>query len=111
MSREGATEDGSQVLDPFQLAGDKGCRANWVDEYLLSRGITPVIPSKSNGNREERGIDFDRSAYRERNIIERLIGWLKESRRVFTRYEKAARNFLGMLKLTFIRRYLRLICR
>ena len=85
-SADVATEDGSQVLHPVQLAGDKGYRADWIDEYLLSRGITPVIPSKSNEDRGERGIDFYRSAYRERNIIERLIGWLKESRRIFTRY-------------------------
>jgi transposase len=109
-SADVATEDRSQVLHPVQLAGDKGYRADWIDEYLLGRGITPVIPSKSNEDRGARGIDFDRSAYRERNIIERLIGWLKESRRIFPRYEKTARNFLGMLKLAFVRRYLRLIC-
>ena len=53
---------------------------------------------------------FDREAYRDRNIIERLIGWLKENRRIFSRFEKSAKNYLGMLKLAFIHRYLRLIC-
>ena len=43
-----------------------------------------------------------------RNVVERLIGWLKESRRVFARYEKTALNFGGMIKLAFIRRYLRI---
>ena len=51
---------------------------------------------------------FDREAYRERNIIERLIGWLKECRRIFWRFEKTAKNFGGMIKMAFIQRYLKL---
>jgi len=39
--------------------------------------------------------------------VERCISWLKEARRVATRYEKLARNFLAMLKLTMIDRLLR----
>ena len=39
-----------------------------------------------------------------------LIGWLKESRRVLTRFEKTAKNFLGMIKMAFIHRYLRVLC-
>jgi transposase len=94
---------------PLQLAGDKGYRADWIDEYLLQLEIQPVIPSKDNEDRDARGIDFDRDAYRERNIIERLIGWLKENRRIFSRFEKTAKNFGGMIKLAFIHRYLKLI--
>lgn len=106
-----AGEEAKEALRPVRLAGDKGYRADWIDEYLLSEGITPVIPSKENEDRDARPVEFDRNAYRERNIIERLIGWLKESRRIFTRFEKTAKNYLGMLKLAFIHRYLRLICR
>lgn len=103
-------EEEDEVLRPVRLAGDKGFRADWIDEYLLAAGITPVIPSKSNEDPDTRPVEFDRKAYRERNIIERLIGWLKESRRILTRFEKSAKNYLGMLKLAFIHRYLRLIC-
>jgi transposase len=53
---------------------------------------------------------FDREAYRRRSIVECLIGWLKECRRVMTRFEKSAKNFGGMIKIAFIQRYLRLIC-
>jgi len=105
-----AGEETDEVLHPVRLAGDKGYRADWIDEYLLNEGITPVIPSKENEDRDARPVEFDRDAYRERNIIERLIGWLKESRRIFTRFEKTAKNYLGMLKMAFIHRYLRLIC-
>lgn len=100
--------DGERVAWPIALGGDKGYRAEWIDEALLELGIQPVIPSKENQNREARLVEFDREAYRRRNIIERLIGWLKESRRVFSRFEKTAKNFGGMIKLAFIERYLRL---
>lgn len=66
---------------PVALAGDKGYRANWVDQYLLELGIKPVIPSKENEDRCLRPVAFDKGAYRRRSIIECLIGWLKESRR------------------------------
>lgn len=102
--------EGQPVAWPVALAGDKGYRAEWIDQYLLTLGIRPVIPSKDNQDRDARAAPFDREAYRQRNIVERLIGWIKESRRIFSRFEKTAKNFGGMLKLAFIRRYLRLMC-
>lgn len=96
---------------PVALAGDKGYRADWIDEYLLALAITPVIPSKANEDRDARPLPFDPSAYRDRNIVERLIGWMKECRRVFSRYEKTAKNFAGMVRLAFIQHYLRLATR
>jgi len=88
------------------MAGDKGYRAHWIDEYLIDLGIAPVIPSKENEDRDARPVEFDREAYRDRNIVERLIGWLKEHRRIFSRFEKTAKNFGGFLKMAFIHRYL-----
>jgi len=99
---------GEPISWPVALAGDKGYRADWIDDYLLALDITPVIPSKTNELRSVRPVEFDKQAYRNRNIVERLIGWLKECRRVFSRYEKTARNFAGMVRMAFIQRYLRL---
>lgn len=98
--------DRQPVAWPVAIAGDKGYRAAWIDEYLLDLGIDPVIPAKENEDRDARPVEFDRQAYRDRNIIERLIGWLKESRRIFSRFEKTAKNFGGFLKMAFIHRYL-----
>ena len=92
---------------PVALAGDKGYRADRIDQYLVGLGIDPVIPSKENENRDARPVKFDKELYRRRNIIERLVGWLKESRRIFSRFEKTAKNFAGMIKMAFIQRYLR----
>ncbi len=103
-------EEEERIVWPVTLAGDKGYRADWIDTYLLDNGIRPVIPSKANEDRDARPVDFDREAYCRRNIVERLIGWLKESRRVLTRFEKRAEHFLGMIKWAFILRYLRTMC-
>jgi transposase len=100
--------DGEPIAWPVALAGDKGYRADWIDEFLVDLEITPVIPSKENEDRTARLVAFDREAYRRRNIIERLIGWLKECRLIFSRYEKTAKNFGGMIETAFIQRYLRL---
>jgi len=100
--------EGEPIAWPIALAGDKGYRADWIDDYLLELDIQPVIPSKTNEDRDARPVAFDKEAYRNRNIVERLIGWLKECRRVLTRFEKTATNFLGMIRMAFIQRYLRL---
>ena len=103
--------EGDPVAWPVALAGDKGYRADWIDEALLELGIRPVGPSKENEDRDNRLVKFDREAYRRRNVVECLIGWLKECRRVFSRFEKTAKNFGGIIKIAFIERYLRLCVR
>ena len=99
--------EGKPIAWPVALGGDKGYRADWIDRYLLDLGIKPVIPSRSNEDRSSRLVPFDRELYRDRNIVERVIGWLKEYRRVFSRFEKSAKNFAGMVRLGFVQRYLK----
>ncbi|WP_020467582.1 transposase [Singulisphaera acidiphila] len=81
-----------------------------IDEYLIGLGIVPVIPSKENEDRSARPVEFAKPTYRRRSLVGNLIGWLKECRRVFSRFEKTAKNFGGMIKMAFIKRYLRLTC-
>ncbi len=88
---------------PAALAGDKAYSAGWIREHLRGRAIQAVIPTRKD---EERREDFDREAYRRRNVVERLVGRLKECRRLATRYEKLAVNFLAMVHLVMIRFYL-----
>jgi transposase len=54
-------------------------------------------------------MNFDRKRYRRRCTIEQCIGWLKECRRLGTRFEKLAVNYLAMVHLAFIQRYLRIL--
>ncbi len=66
-----------------------------------------MIPSKENESRG-RPVPFDHQTYRRQDIIERLTGWLKEWRRIFSRFAKRARHFAAFLALAFIMHYLRL---
>jgi transposase len=86
---------------PEALAGDKGYSYPRVRRYLRRRGIKPVIPTRKDRRRNPQ---FDKPSYRRRNVVERCINWLKENRRIGTRYEKLAVTFLGMIKLAMIRR-------
>jgi transposase len=100
--------NGKKIAWPIAIAGDKGYRANWIDQMLADMEIKPVIPSKENEDRDARLVEFDKEKYRQRNIVERLIGWLKECRRVFSRYEKTAINYRGIIKMAIVQRYLRI---
>ena len=71
---------------------------------LLQRGIEPVIPSRKN-RKEPR--DYDQHWYKMRNVIERTFNWLKRYRRIATRYEKTAQNFLGFFQLGCVMMLLR----
>jgi len=95
---------------PTQAAGDKGYSARRVRDWLIGRKIEPVIPHKANEKaRHDLGTWFDRAAYRGRSVIEQCIGWVKEFRRIATRYEKLAVNFEGMFHLAMIKRYFKLL--
>jgi transposase len=66
----------------------------------MRRGhIRPVIPTRTDQPRQH---DFDREAYRLRNKIERLINRLAQARRIATRYEKRADNYLAMMHIDMI---------
>jgi transposase len=91
---------------PKRLAGDKGYSYPTIRRWLHTHGIRAVIPRKSNQSPER--YPFDKRSYRRRCVIEQCVGWLKECRRIGTRFEKLAISFLAMFKVAMIRRYLRL---
>jgi transposase len=66
-----------------------------VRAYLRRRGIRAVIPTRQD---QRANPHFDRQTYRRRNVMERCVGWLKENRRLATRYEKLAVNYLAVVK-------------
>ena len=61
-----------------------------------SGAIGTVIPSNKS---RPRPIPHDRHLYKERHVVECFFAKLKQSRRIATRYEKTARNFLAMIHL------------
>lgn len=91
---------------------DRGYDVVALRRYLRERKIRCVIPERrlSEGHkrrRRGRRPSFCAESYRQRNVIERLVGWLKEHRRLATRFEKLAASYVGMVKLAFVRRYFR----
>ena len=90
---------GRPRIRPDAVAGDKGYSSPTVRRYLKERGIKAIIPTKAD---EAPDPGFDREAYRERNVVERLINRLKQWRRIATRYEKRAANYLAMLTIATI---------
>jgi len=99
-----------QRCKPRKLAGDKGYSAQNIRDWLGEQGIKPVIPHKANESaRHDDEVAFDREAYRGRAVVEQCVGWLKEYRRIGTRFEKLAVNYHGMLQLAMICQYLRIL--
>jgi transposase len=101
---------GKRRRKPKKLAADKGYSAGYIRDWLKERRIKPVIPHKNNeAARWDGRVKFDRDAYRGRCVVEQCVGWLKEYRRIGTRFEKLAVHYLGMLQLAMIRRYLKML--
>jgi transposase len=94
---------GRPRLRPARVAGDRGYSSRAVRQDLRRRRIGAVIPQPRN---QRSCALMDRAAYRRRNVVERLINRLKQHRRVATRYEKLAANYLAMLTLAAIRLWL-----
>lgn len=85
---------------PKFLAGDKAYVAGYIFDWLNSMNIGNVIPNRKNENKNPR---FSKRKYRKRNIVERLIGRLKNYRRIATRYDKTIESYTDMIKLAFFR--------
>ena len=83
---------------------DKGYDSEAFVKSLEATGSEAVIPSRSN-RKEPR--DYDKHWYKMRNLVERSFSWLKRYRRIATRYEKTAQNFLGFFQLGCVMMMLR----
>lgn len=94
------------LIQPDALAGDKAYRSAKIIDQLDLEGVQPVIPEKGKKSNDVDHPNFDREAYRRRNVVERLFGRFKEFRRIFGRFEKTAVNYLGMIHVACIRLYL-----
>ena len=78
------------------LHGDKGYDSNAVRRKIEDKGAAPNIPPKANRIWKNR---FSPYLYRNRNAIERMFGRLKDFRRIATRYDRLAQNFLSAVCL------------
>ena len=86
------------------LLGDKAYDAEWIRAMIEARDAVPIIPDRSTTKTPHA---FRSDLYRLRNRIERFFNKLKQFRRIATRYEKLAANYLAMIKIATIRIWLR----
>ena len=80
--------------EPLALIADKGYDSDPLIESVTTLGIVAVIPPKKNRLVQR---EYDRHLYRERHLIECFINKIKHYRRVFSRFEKLSKNYLGFL--------------
>lgn len=81
------------------VLADKGYDAGYIVEKVNAMSAEPVIPPKSNRKKSR---TFDKFLYKERNLIERMFGKMKQFRGVATRYNKLAISFLAFLQVAGI---------
>lgn len=79
-----------------ELLGDKAYDSAELREWLKDRGTKAVIPNKSN---RKQPFSFNKKAYKKRHHVENAICRIKDFRRIATRYDKLARNFLASVCL------------
>jgi transposase len=86
------------------LLADRGYDADWIRALASQQGAWANIPPKRN---RKDPICFSPYLYRARNLVERFFNKIKQCRRVATRYDNLAANYLAFIKLAAIRIWLR----
>jgi transposase len=86
------------------LIADTAFDADPFRRALKAEGIEPVIPSNPS---RAGALPYDRHLYKERHLVECFFSKIKHFRRIATRYEKTATNFLAMITLASIMVWLR----
>jgi transposase len=81
------------------LVADRGYDAQALLELARSRGANAHIPTQRD-RKVQRSVD--QSLYRRRNLVERFFNKLKHFRRIATRFDKLARNFLAAVALASV---------
>lgn len=98
------TELLSDLQSGAMLLADRGYDADWIGAFAGDRDAWANIPPKRN---RKDPICFSPYLYRARNLVERFFNKIKQCRRIATRYDKLAANYLAFIKLAAIRIWLR----
>ena len=86
------------------VLADKGYDGRCVIDAVNESGAMPVIPSRKNARKPRQ---TDMALYKERNIVDRFFGYLKQFRRVATRYDKHIQNYMGFVYIAAIKIWLK----
>ena len=82
--------------EPKYVIADKGYDSDDLIEVIAEHGAKAVIPPRSNRHEKRR---YSKRRYKTRNLVERFFNRIKHYRRIATRYEKTARNYLTFVNL------------
>lgn len=85
-----------QGIEAQCVIADKGYDADAFVDLIETQGAQAVIPPRSHRLTQR---VYDRHLYKDRHLVERFFCRLKQFRRIATRYEKLAQNFMSMLSL------------
>jgi transposase len=91
-------------LPAGQLLADRAYDADSLCELVRAQGGKPVIPPRRHRKIQR---EYDAIAYKQRWGIEGFFAKLKQWRRIATRYDKLAANFLSFIKLASIMLWLK----
>ncbi|WAW11359.1 transposase [Oxalobacter vibrioformis] len=89
------------------VVGDKGYDSASLRGQIHQAGLKALIPYRRNARAQK---PLSKRHDKQRNIVERFIGRIKENRRVSTRYDKKASHFANFVLLAAIKSWLNVIC-
>ena len=96
----GQTHDSTQakpLMNGYEygrVLADKSYDADEILQHIAEQGAEAVIPPRTN-RKEQR--EYDEHWYKERHLVECFINKIKHYRRIFSRFEKLAKRYLGFL--------------
>ena len=94
----------SRLRSGSMLLADRGYDADWIRAFVNEQGAWANVPPRFN---RRKPICFSPHLYRARNQVERFFNKIKQCRRVATRYDNVAANYLAFIQLASIRLWLR----
>lgn len=95
--QESDVRQGAPLIKDFEaqaVIADKGYDSDELVKTITEQAAQAVIPPRVNRTEQR---EYDRHLYRERHLVECFIGKIKHYRRVFSRFEKLSKNYLGFL--------------
>lgn len=84
---------------PENVLADKGYDSDVIRACVKRMGANPVIPPRSH---RKTPIEYDAHIYKERHLVENFFQFIKRFRRIGTRYEMRAQNYVGMVMIACI---------
>lgn len=80
-----------------RVIADRGYAAQAFYDWVVAQEMEPVIPPHQCAMGQKADRPYDKWLYRERHLVECFINKIKHFRRIFSRFEKLAKHYLGFL--------------